>query len=425
MHLVCGSISFDNAPVSVREAVAFHPEQQQLLLRAMAQMASVREGLLVCTCNRTEVYVTLSQADLLDPIVQTLFGLVNPAAVSVWQQHRKIYIGMDAVRHLFSVAAGLESQIVGEPQILQQLKDAYRLANEQQTSGFFLHRLMHSAFRAAKQVHTDTRINTGATSISAAAVRWAAQLRPLAGATALIVGAGQTARLTALMLRKHDIGQLLIASRTRQSAARLAHQLTKAAAYAFDELAELLTQADVVFCATAAQEPVITADRFGYVFAQRAEPVFIFDLAVPRDVEPQVATLPNVRLYNIDDLNQQADRAIQQRRGQIPHAQQIIDQHVAKWAQWLDTLNIKDLICRLTETYNQVAQAECRRYLKQNTAITPQQMEQFAARLTQKFLHGPIDFLKRSCQAQLSADPLQTAEFVHKLLLEPLRKDEP
>lgn len=425
MHLVCYGISFHDTSLDEREPVVFTEAQQRQLLCAIHQSAAIHEGLLLCTCNRTELYMYAQAGADAAGFVENLIASLNPQAVAAWQKHHRVYEGIDAVRHLFAVASGLDSQMLGENQILRQLKDAYSASIEEGTSRFFLHRLLHSAFRTAKSVRTQTDINTGAVSISAAAVELAASQVNLPGARVVLAGAGENAALAAAHLVKRGIGSLDVVSRTLDSAMRLCEQLKTGRPHTLEALPQLIVAADLAVCSTASETPIITAAEYGYLLGQRTGPLTLIDIAVPRDVEPQIGQFASVKLFNIEDLDQQVQRNLQRRSDQIPQAEVIIDEHVRRYAQWLDSLHIKDVVCQLAETYRQVAYEEAHRYGGQLDAAQKEQLERFAVSLVKKVLHGPISYLKQSAREEMVWDQLQAAELIRKMLLENRPKGHP
>jgi glutamyl-tRNA reductase len=425
MRLVCCGISFHETSLGEREPVVFTESQQRHLLRAICQAPRIHEGLALCTCNRTELYLYAESGAEPEAFADTLIASLNPDAMEVWRGHRYVFDGIAAVEHLFRVGSGLDSQMIGENQILRQLKDAYSASIEEGTSRFFLHRLLHSAFRAAKSVRTQTDINAGAVSISAAAVELAAAQVNLPGATVVLVGAGENAALAAAHLVKRGIGQIEVVSRTMDSAAQLCAQLKTGRPHTLDALPELARRADLMVCSTASETPILTASECAYLLSQRTSPVVIIDIAVPRDVEPQLGHLDTVRLFNIEDLDRQVALNLERRSSQIPEAERIIAEHVQRYSQWLDSLNIKDVLRELVETYRTLAEAEVQRYGGQFDAPQRELLERFAVSLVKKVLHGPIHYLKQSAQEELVWDQLQAAELIRKMLLETDRKGHP
>ncbi|HDS85388.1 MAG TPA: glutamyl-tRNA reductase [Phycisphaerales bacterium] len=422
MRLICYGISFHETTLSEREPMVFTASQQRHILRAIHREPQIHEGLALCTCNRTELYLYTEAAVDTEAFVRRLIAELNPKGLDVWRHHHYIYEGIAAVEHLFRVAAGLDSQMLGENQILRQVKDAYSASIEEGTSRFFLHRLLHCTFRAAKSVRTRTDINTGAVSISAAAVELAAEQVHLPGATVILVGAGENAALAATHLVKRGIGQLQVISRTLDSAAELCARLKTGRPHTLEALPELAGRADLILCSTASEKPVLTAADYAYLFSQRTEPVVIVDIAVPRDVDPELAQIDGVRLFNIEDLDRQVQTNLQRRGAQIPEAERLIADHVQRYHQWLDSLNIKDVVSELVRTYRALARSEVQRYGGQFDPAQREVLERFAVSLVKKVLHGPICYLKQSAQDERVWDQLQAAELIRKMLLETERK---
>ncbi len=422
MRLVCYGISFHDTSLGEREPVVFTEAQQRQILRAVHDEPRIHEGLALCTCNRTELYLYAEAAADTGAFVRNLIATLNPKGLAVWGDHHYTLEGLAAAEHLFQVAAGLDSQMLGENQILRQVKDAYSASIEEGTSRFFLHRLLHSTFRAAKSVRTQTDINTGAVSISAAAVELAAEQVDLPGATVVLVGAGQNAALAAAHLVKRGAGRLEVLSRSIDSAAELCAQLKTGRPHTLEALPELAAAADLILCSTAAETPIVTAADYAYLFSQRKKAVVIIDIAVPRDVDPQLGQTGGVRLFNIEDLDRQMQSNLQRRSGQIPQAERIIAEHVRRYSQWLDSLNIKDVVSELVQTYRGLAESEVQRYGSQFDPAQREVLERFAVSLVNKVLHGPIQYLKRSAEDELVWDQLQAAELIRKMLLETERK---
>ena len=417
MRLVCFSVNFHTAPLEVREAVCLDESQQRAVLNHLKSADDAIEAMVLCTCNRTEIYFHCP--DKLHPellVEKALFDVVPMALIS-WRQYRQIQEDIAAVEHLFCVAAGLESQMLGENQIVRQLKDAYALAIECGMSRFFFHKLIHAAFRASKAVRQGTEITSGAMSLSMAAVETTRKKVNLGGANVLLVGAGENATLTAKYLQKENIGRLAVASRTLQSAKRLAGQCRDACAITLKQVPESLAEADVAIFSTASLKPVLTAQQAGYYLSQRKKPILIIDLAVPRDVEPQVGRLANVELINIEQLNEQVERNRAARAVWIEPARKIIARHTKRFAAWLDSLDTAATIARLTGEILSEAQRYAGRYRRYFTKKDQKRLEQFAQGLARKLMHRPIQYLKETGAGKLDAEKAQAAQLVGKLFL--------
>lgn len=417
MKLVCYSVSFHDAPLEAREKLAFSDDQQRRLLRCLRESSEVTEVLVLCTCNRTEVYVCCSKPGMCGPLVEKSIGQIEPSALEPWRQYRLERIGTGAIQHLFAVSAGLDSQMVGEHQIISQLKSAYRAANEEQTTHFFFHRLMHRAFRASKEVRNQTDLQSGSVSIGAAAVELAWNQLTLPGARVLLLGAGENAELVGKLLVKVGIAQLWIASRTKDSGRQLSAGLKFGEPIDIGRVGEVLGQADLAICTTAAPKPLITASNDAYLLSQREKPIVLIDLAVPRDVEPEVGKLEKVRLFNLDDLNRQVGERQMIHAEQVQKANAIVSEHVQRFTAWLESLQVSEVIAGLMDTYTALAEQESRRYRRYFEKDEHEQLERFAKSLVNKVLHGPIAYLKDSGAEELRPDQMQAIDFVRKMLL--------
>lgn len=422
MRLVSYGISFHDTKLHDREPLAFSPVQQQTILRMIHQSKQVHEGLVLCTCNRTEFYFYAESGYDLTPFITSLIQKINPAGLEPWKQHSRMNEGIEAVRHLFTLGAGLDSQMIGESQIIRQLKDAYAAANDARTTKFFFHRLMHRAFKASKAVRTQTDINCGAVSISAAAVELAKAQVNLAGSNVLLIGAGENAGLAAERLVKNGIGSLTVASRTLESATELTSQLKFGKAMMVSQIPDVIDQADLILCSTSSETPILTLHKYKYLLSKDSKPIVIIDIAVPRDVDPAIGQIENVRLYNIEDLNDQVRRNLQQRSSQIPKALKIVDIHVRQFDQWLKSLNTSDVVSSLVQEYQELARGEAERYTKLFPGIDNSELQKFAESLVNKVLHGPIMYLKQSSDDDLASDQLQATELIKKMLLDIDRK---
>lgn len=422
MRLLTYGISFHNATLSQREPLAFSDAQRRQMLAAVQNSGPAHEGLILCTCNRTEFYLYVTDDYDAKHFVDAQIERASPAALELWNTHAYSRTGLEAVRHLFTVAAGLDSQMIGESQIIRQIKDAYTQAIECRTTRFFFHRLIHSAFRASKAVRTQTDINSGAVSISSAAVELAKEKTDMAKSHVLMIGAGENAALTAEYLVLAGVRRLTVASRSLESANRLVSHLTTGIPTTLSEIQDELAQADMIFCSTASETPVLTSAEHGYLLSQRKKPVTIIDIAVPRDVEPVLGEIEGVSLYNIEDLNRQVEKNLRNRTLQVPSAMLIIDQYVEAFDQWLQSLDVADVIAALCHEYEQLARSEADRYCRLFPDVDAKQLQTFSESLVSKVLHGPIRYLKNAGRDELASEQLETIEIIKKMLLSIDRK---
>lgn len=336
MSITIIGVSHKTAPVDVREQLAIDPEQLQNTLHNLAEDTGISEVLILSTCNRTELYYNVTSEDYGDPLAWLVhqnrmdLGVLEPHLYRLNQEH--------AVRHALRVACGLDSMVLGEPQILGQLKQAYQAAVNQSTAGKILNRLFQHSFYVAKQIRTRTAIGENPVSVAYAAVKLGIQIHgDLSNKTALLIGAGDTITLVAHHLRSNNCADIIIANRTLEGAQKLASRVN-GKAVTLNELPETLATADILISSTASRLPVITQRAVDAALkTRRGEPIFIVDLAVPRDVEPGVTELRDVYLYTVDDLNQVVGDNTRLREAAAAEAEEVINIQAQLYMDWLQT----------------------------------------------------------------------------------------
>jgi len=397
MSITVLGVNHRTAPLEVRERFAHGPgEIPASLERVLA--AGARGGVLLSTCNRTEFYLT----DPDDTVPEAVWALLSERLGAARGASEYGYTQRDreAVRHLYRVSAGLDSMILGETQIQGQVRDAWELSKAQ--AGPALHRLFQSALLVGARVRSETGLATGAASAPSAAVAVASKIfTHLAGRSALILGAGDMAELAATCLASEGVRVTIVANRTYERARAIAEDL-HARALTLDEAWDHFADADIVLCSTAAPHTVVTWDRVAPVVARRGgRPLCILDLAVPRDVDPAVAQLENVFLYDIDDLQAVAAQAASQRRSDIPAAEHIVSEEVERFWAWYGGLAVVPVLKELRDQMERVRADEVERALRR-MHLTPEdraQLEQFSHALLNKFLHQPTIALKEAAGA--------------------------
>jgi glutamyl-tRNA reductase len=397
MSLLVLGLNHRTAPVEVRERIVFAAERLPRALADLGAQPGVQEALIVSTCNRTEVYAVGAAGETVSGWLVAESGGDTALAGCLYRIE-----GPDAVRHAFSVAAGLDSMILGEPQILGQLKDAYRAAQQAGTAGLLLNRLFQTTFAVAKRVRTETAIGAAAVSVASAGIQLAR--RVFAGFdrhTALLVGAGEMIELTARHLHAQGIGRLIIANRSTSRAERIADGLP-ASVIRLDALAVHLPHADLVVSSTARPGHVVLyQDVVRALDERRHRPMFMLDLAVPRDIDPRIATLEDVYLYTIDDLRQVMDENVRAREAEAAVARRLIDAEVTAFMASLKVRDAAPAIRELrgqAEAIRDAALAEARRQLaagQPSDAV----LEQLATTLTSRLLHAPSAALRAAAQA--------------------------
>jgi glutamyl-tRNA reductase len=415
MKLVLYSVNHHNCPVEAREKLSFTEQQRQFCLRKMCAEDQISEAVILSSCNRSEFYIYAKESFDCDGFLTTLIGQVLPAVVDVWCKYSRASTGIEAVRHLFEVTAGLDSQIIGENQILSQVKSAYRMSLDCRMSKFIFHRLFHSAFRAGKAVRSDTNINCGAVSVSLTAVELAKEKIELPFAAAMVIGAGENAELAARYLLKGCVGSLVIANRDSERAEGLVLRLKAGEVIGLADIAEKLAEVDLVISSTGAAEPIVTYRQVADKLADRTKPLVIIDIAVPRDIEADIGRFECVCLYNIDDLNEQMSRNKQKRRLEIPKARRIVDEFTDKFIQWQESLKVVPVISQLTQKAIELADSEARRYAKDFSKSDRDKLKLFAESLVKKVLHGPISFLKNGADEEFNIEQLRARDLINKM----------
>ncbi len=415
MPLVAFGLNHHTAPVAVRERIAIDPATLPDHLRALAQMTSVREVAVVSTCNRTEVYARLD-SQTADKVAQQYFGnrqfefgTISPYLVNLAER--------DAVRHLFRVSSGLDSLVLGEPQILGQIKVAWQQARCEGTLGRSLGRLFQHAFSVAKQVRNDTNIGAGAVSVAFAAVQLTGRIfDQLEHKTALLLGAGDTSELVLQHLHSQGVRKIVIANRSRQRAEALAARFG-AEAIALDDLNAHLHRADIVIASTASSRPVFGKGAVETALKQRKHrPMLMIDIAVPRDIEPEVAQLDDVFLYTVDDLTQIIDAGHQARRDAASIGETIVEKETDAFMRWLAEREAIDPLIELREAASEIERAALERALSRLKAGQSPEvaLEHLAHALTNKLLHAPLTSLREAARNQ-DATTLDAARTLFKL----------
>lgn len=401
MPLCAIGLNHKTAPVEVREQLVFGPDKIDEALHELLGLNGVDESAILSTCNRTEVYLHL-QTDEVRAIVQWL-GEYHGLAPDALKPY--LYFHQDAamVSHIFSVASGLDSMILGEPQILGQIKDAYRTARRSASLGLLLERLFQQTFAVAKQVRTDTAIGSSPVSVAFAAVTLSKQIfGDLAGHTALLIGAGETIELAARHLHENGLERMIVANRSIDRARDLASQFS-GYAIGLHEIGAHLAEADIVIASTASPEPILRLDTVKKAVKRRKHrPIFMVDLAVPRDIEPAVDKLDDIYLYTVDDLEQVVQEGLQSRQQAAEQARELIETHANHYMGWLHSLEAVETIREYRDQANATRDAvlaKARRLLRNGR--DPDQALQFLAHtLTNKLIHAPCSNLRQACHEQ-------------------------
>ncbi len=402
MSIVLVGINHKTAPVEVRELLAFSDRACTEGLPRLVDGEVVREGLIVSTCNRVEILSAIT-TDQLESGTQRIAEFLDAARnlpPGFLSDHLYSHTDENAIRHIFRVASSLDSMVVGEPQVLGQVRHAYSLAVEAGTAGRVLNRLVHHTFHVAKRVRSETGIASSAVSISYMAVELGKKIfDSLKGRVVMLIGAGEMAELSARHLVNAGATRVLIVNRTKESAERLAEEF-KGLAVPFEQLSQSLSEADVVICSTGAPDYVVTADMVRSATEQkRNRPTCIIDISVPRNVDPAVGKVPNVFVFDIDDLESVITSNIREREREAERAELIVQSEVMQFQQSLRAMDIGPTIGALRQKLQQVARAEMERQRKRLGSLTPDQEAAIEALLmstVNKISHPVLNQMRRS-----------------------------
>ncbi len=392
-------ISWRTAPVAVREQLAFPEDEIAPALQAMVGKLPVAEALLISTCNRVEVYGVAKDDGGPGAVRAFLAEKKSRDVVTALYEHR----GAAAIRHVFRVASALDSLVVGEAQILGQLKAAYTIAGKTGTSGPLLSRALEHAFRIAKRVRTETAIARGAANVSSVAVELAMLVfGKLDGKRVLVVGAGKMSTLAARHLYASGAERIVVTNRSAQKAEALAAEID-GDAKPWSDLEGLLVDADVVISSTGAREPILTRPLFKKVTkARRYRPLVVIDIAVPRDAEPAISELEGVYLYDIDDLDKVVRANLAEREKSAARAAEIVEHEATQFERWVRTQAVVPTIRALRDRFAQIAEAEVQKAIEQlgRKEHTAEQQKQLVQRVVQlvvnKLLHAPTAALREA-----------------------------
>jgi len=402
-------LNHKTAPVELRECLAFSGEETDRAADALRETGGVEEVVFFSTCNRVEVLLTAPDPEQVSGQVKAFLADFKKVPLDRLEGAVYVHHGEAAVQHVFRVAASLDSLVVGEPQILGQMKAAYTTATARKTTGVVLNRLLHRAFFTAKRVRSETGIGDHAVSISYTAIELGRKIfGDLAGKEVLLVGAGEMAELAVEHLKRHRAGSLLVANRTFERAVALADRF-HGEAIRFEEMPGALSRADIIISSTGSPDFVITPAHVKSVMrSRRNRPLFFIDIAVPRDVDPKVNRISNVYVYDIDDLKSVVDDNMEDRRREAVKAERIVDEAVIKFGQWMESLSVVPTIVALRKKIEAIADAEFGKTLPHlEGGLTEAQeaaMERMKAALVNKVLHYPTLFLKNGgCSHDKSA----------------------
>ncbi len=419
MHLTLVGLSHKTAPVEIREKLTFPANRQEDALSMLTSTPTVNEAVIVSTCNRTEIYcVTASGADGPGAVIDFIADYHD---LDRHELARYLYVaeGEAVVRHLFRVVASLDSMVLGEAQILGQVKEAYEASFNAGASQRIFNKLFRQSFELGKRVRNETEIGENAVSISYAAVELAKQVfDTLDGRTILVLGAGKMSELTAKHLVSNGVKKVLVANRTYERAAELAAKFD-GEAIVYDEMFDRMGEADIVISSTAATHYVVTKERVAAARkGRRGSPLFFIDIALPRDIDPAVNDLSDVYLYNIDDLNGVVSQNLEERMREAERAEVIIAEEMASFERWLESMDVVPTVAAMRAKAEQIRNAEMQRAIKRLGGLSERELEtveKLSCAIVNKMLHGPTERLKQVAGEKDGYNYVESARYLYGL----------
>ena len=440
MELLVIGLNHHTAPIAIRECLAFSEGKLEDALSKVHALPSLKENMILSTCNRVEVYAAARETEKATFDLKNFLSQYHGLPLKEFEKSLYSHIGEEAVRHIFRVASSLDSMVLGEPQILGQIKDAYDVAQQAKTSGLILHRLLHRAFHVAKRVRAETKIALSAVSVSSVAVECAEKIfGTLEKKTVLLIGAGEMCELAARHLVSAGIEKILVTNRTFERALTLAQEF-RGEAIPLEGMAQGLKKTDIVISATNSPQYLIEHNQITKVMKDRKQkPIFFIDISDPRDIEPKVGDLENVYLYNIDDLQKVANENIKDREKEAQRAEMIVQDEVVKFVNWYRSLDVTPTIVSLRNKFEEIRKKELEKTLSIHPNLSQkekQSLEALTSAIINKILHPPITLLKRTeeeAMADLYLDALhalfqlsgKSLETVSEKFEEEKEKEEP
>jgi glutamyl-tRNA reductase len=415
MELIVIGLNHKTAPIATRERLAFQENGIEEALTQVTTLSSLKENMILSTCNRVEIFAVARETEKAFSDLKDFLSRHRGLPIKEFEKNLYLLTGEEAVRHIFRVASSLDSMVVGEPQILGQIKSAYNMATEAKTSGLILHRLLHRAFHVAKRVRTETKIGNSAVSVSFVAVELAKKIfGTLEKKSVLLIGAGEMCELAARHLISGGIEKVLVTNRTYERAVALAKEFG-GEPVSFEEILRGLRTVDIVISATDSPQYLLRHEEVAKVIKDRKQrPIFFIDIADPRDIEPKVGGIENVYLYNIDDLQKVAYDNIQDREKEAQKAEALVQEEVVKFVNWYQSLEVAPTIIALRKKFEEIRTKEMAKTFSLLPHITDkekQSLEALTSAIINKILHSPLTLLKQTeeeATLDLYVDALRT-----------------
>jgi glutamyl-tRNA reductase len=399
MNIIVVGLSHKTAPIETREKLSFPAQIIGDALKSLLGSYSVNEGVILSTCNRVEIIAAGSDLDKGIWGIKRFLSEFHKIPFEELDEHLYVHTSEDAIRHLFRVSSGLDSMVLGEPQILGQAKDAYGYSLQHNAAGIIINKLFHKAFSVAKRIRTETNIGSNAVSISFAAVELARKIfGSLDGKAVMLVGAGEMAELAAKHLITNGVREIMVANRTYERAVEMARGF-RGTPIMFREFTLYLKDVDIVITSTAAPKFIIRPEQIEKVIKERKnKPMFFIDISVPRNIDPLVNNIDNVYVYDIDDLSGVVTANLKERAKEAQEAEKIIDEEIEKFFRWVKSLDVVPTIIALRKRFEEIRKAELDKAMSVTEGIGEKDKKALKAMtvaIINKILHGPVTHLKQ------------------------------
>lgn len=399
MNLVIVGLNHKSAPVEIREKLSFPSHSIEEPLKQLTGHYGLNEGVILSTCNRVEILAITNDMEKGEWQVKRFLSDFHDIPLERLDDHLYVHSGEEAVRHLFRVAAGLDSMVMGEPQILGQVKDSYSYSVEYSTAGVVVNKLYHKAFQVAKRIRTETKIGESAVSISFAAVELAKKIfGELAGKTGMLLGAGEMAELAARHLQTNGIREIIVANRTYEKAVDLC-KCFNGTPIMFREFPHYLKSVDIVIASTGSPTFVIKPDQVTEVMRERKNrPMFFIDISVPRNIDPTINNIDNTYLFDVDDLQGVVEANLAERKKEAEEAEGIIVEEIEKFYRWIKSLDVVPTIIALRQHCDSIRKSELEKALSSLNGLSEKEQKVLGAMtsaIVNKILHNPVTHLKK------------------------------
>ncbi len=399
MNFLIVGLNHKSAPIEIREKLSFPSETIQEPLTKLCSLKAINEGVILSTCNRVEVMGVTNDVDKGLWQIKSFLSNFHGISMPELDPHLYTYSCEEAVRHIFRVACSLDSMVVGEPQILGQVKEAFGYATEYGTSGVIINKLFHKAFNVAKRVRTETKISSNAVSISYAAVELAKKIfGELKGKSVMLIGAGEMGELAARHLVNNGIKEIFIANRTFERAVNMAKDFNGTPVM-LREIVHYLKRVDIIITSTASRDFIITPEMVKEAMRERRNsPAFFIDIAVPRNIDPKVNKVSNVYLFDVDSLQNVVAANLKEREKEARYAEKIVMEELEGFCQWVSSLNVVPTIKALRERFEEIRKQEVEKTLPRLKNITEKEkksLEAMTSAIINKILHHPVTHLKK------------------------------